>query len=74
MTIATQPAQRPNIALAEDDHEQIVIRQDAETGLRLIVAVHSTVLGPSLGGMRLKRYAGGLQGGARRRDAACRAR
>ncbi len=61
MTIATQLAvQRPNIALAEDDHEQIVIRQDAETGLRLIVAVHSTVLGPSLGGMRLKRYAGGL--------------
>ena len=61
MTIATQPVQRLNIALAEDDHEQIVIRQDAETGLRLIVAVHSTVLGPSLGGMRLKRYAGGLR-------------
>ena len=67
MTIATQAVKRPNIALAEDDHEQIVIRQDAETGLRLIVAVHSTVLGPSLGGMRLKSYAGGLQGGARRR-------
>jgi valine dehydrogenase (NAD+) len=61
MTIATQAAQRPNISLADDDHEQIVIRQDAETGLRLIVAVHSTVLGPSLGGMRLKSYAGGLR-------------
>ena len=61
MTIATQALQRHNIALAEDDHEQIVIRQDAETGLRLIVAVHSTVLGPSLGGMRLKHYAGGLR-------------
>jgi valine dehydrogenase (NAD+) len=61
MTIATQPAQRPNIALADDDHEQIVIRRDPETGLRFIVAVHSTVLGPSLGGMRLKRYAGGLR-------------
>jgi valine dehydrogenase (NAD+) len=61
MTIATQPAQRANIALADDDHEQIVIRQDPETGLRLIVAVHSTVLGPSLGGMRLKRYGGGLR-------------
>jgi valine dehydrogenase (NAD+) len=61
MTIATQPVQRPNIVLADDDHEQIVIRQDAETGLRFIVAVHSTVLGPSLGGMRLKRYAGGLR-------------
>jgi valine dehydrogenase (NAD+) len=61
MTIATQPAVRPTVQLAEDDHEQIVIRQDPATGLRLIVAVHSTVLGPSLGGMRLKRYAGGLR-------------
>src|SRR5688500_12582614 len=42
------------------DHERVVIRQDAETGLRLIVAVHSTVLGPSLGGMRLRAYPGGL--------------
>jgi valine dehydrogenase (NAD+) len=47
--------------MADDDHEQIVIRQDKETGLRLIVAVHSTVLGPALGGMRLKRYPGGLR-------------
>jgi valine dehydrogenase (NAD+) len=61
MTIATQPVTQPNIALADDDHEQIVVRQDAETGLRFIVAVHSTVLGPSLGGMRLKRYKGGLR-------------
>lgn len=50
-----------NIALADDDHEQVVIRQDPETGLRFIVAVHSTVLGPALGGMRLKRYPGGLR-------------
>jgi valine dehydrogenase (NAD+) len=48
-------------ALADDDHEQVVVRQDPDTGLRLIVAVHSTVLGPSLGGMRLKRYPGGLR-------------
>ena len=46
--------------MADDDHEQIVIRQDRETGLRFVVAVHSTVLGPALGGMRLKRYPGGL--------------
>ena len=45
----------------DDDHEQIVIRQDLKTGMRLIVAVHSTVLGPALGGLRLKRYAGGLR-------------
>src|SRR3990170_3655433 len=61
MTIATQPPPRANIALADDDHEQVVIRQDPETGLRFIVAVHSTVLGPALGGMRLKRYPGGLR-------------
>src|SRR4029453_15741103 len=61
MTIATHPPPRANIALADDDHEQIVIRQDPETGLRFIVAVHSTVLGPALGGMRLKRYPGGLR-------------
>jgi len=61
MTIATQAPPGANIALADDDHEQIVIRQDAKTGLRFIVAVHSTVLGPALGGMRLKRYPGGLR-------------
>jgi glutamate dehydrogenase/leucine dehydrogenase len=48
-------------AIADDDHEQVVVRQDPRTGLRLIVAVHSTVLGPSLGGMRLRRYPGGLR-------------
>ena len=42
------------------DHERVVIRQDPETGMRLIVAVHSTVLGPALGGMRLRAYPGGV--------------
>jgi valine dehydrogenase (NAD+) len=62
MTISTRPDARPTTAvLADDDHERIAIRQDRETGLRLIVAVHSTVLGPSLGGLRLRRYPGGLR-------------
>jgi valine dehydrogenase (NAD+) len=61
MTIATHPLTRPNIPLTDDDHEQIVVRQDPATGLRMVVAVHSTVLGPALGGMRLKRYPGGLR-------------
>jgi valine dehydrogenase (NAD+) len=60
MTIATRHVAQPNIAVSDDDHEQIVVRQDAETGMRFIVAVHSTVLGPSLGGMRWKHYPGGL--------------
>jgi valine dehydrogenase (NAD+) len=61
MTIATQREAGSTVRLADDDHEQIVVRQDPDTGLRFIVAVHSTVLGPALGGMRLKRYPGGLR-------------
>src|SRR5215204_936954 len=61
MTIATRHEPRVSLPTADDDHEQIVIRQDKETGLRFIVAVHSTVLGPALGGMRLKRYPSGLR-------------
>lgn len=61
MTIATQRAVRSTVPLVDDDHEQVVVRQDPDSGLRFIVAVHSTVLGPALGGMRLKRYPGGLR-------------
>jgi leucine dehydrogenase len=39
-----------------DDHEQVCFFSDAETGLRCIVAVHSTALGPAAGGTRFKRY------------------
>jgi glutamate dehydrogenase/leucine dehydrogenase len=60
MTITTHAAARAS-ALGHDDHEQIVVRQDPATGLRFVVAVHSTALGPALGGMRLKRYRGGLR-------------
>ena len=35
-----------------EDHEQVVFCQDRATGLRSIIAVHSTRLGPSLGGTR----------------------
>jgi valine dehydrogenase (NAD+) len=61
MTIATRQEPRISLPLADDDHEQIVVRQDRETGLRFIVAVHSTLLGPALGGLRVKRYPGGLR-------------
>ena len=37
-------------------HERIVVRRGAESGLPVIVAVHSTALGPALGGCRLKAY------------------
>jgi glutamate dehydrogenase/leucine dehydrogenase len=61
MTISARPPVRSSLGLADDDHERIVIRQDPATGMRFVVAVHSTVLGPALGGLRLKRYPGGLR-------------
>jgi valine dehydrogenase (NAD+) len=38
-------------------HEQVVFCSDEATGLRAIIAVHSTALGPSLGGTRFYPYA-----------------
>ena len=38
-------------------HEQLVLCQDSASGYRGIVAVHSTVLGPALGGTRFWNYA-----------------
>src|SRR5205807_4224815 len=38
------------------DHEQVVFCHDRPTGLRAIVAIHSTALGPSLGGTRFYPY------------------
>lgn len=41
-----------------DGHEQVTFCQDARTGLRAIIAIHSTALGPALGGTRFYPYAG----------------
>src|SRR4051812_36156376 len=40
-----------------DDHEQVVWCRHRPSGLRAVVAVHSTALGPALGGVRFKPYA-----------------
>lgn len=40
-----------------DDHEQVCQLTDRATGLRAIVAIHSTFLGPAAGGTRFKPYA-----------------
>ena len=40
-----------------DGHEQVVFGNDEETGLRCIIAVYSTALGPALGGTRFYPYA-----------------
>jgi glutamate dehydrogenase/leucine dehydrogenase len=41
----------------DEPYEQVVFCHDAATGLRAIVAIHSTRLGPSLGGTRFHPYA-----------------
>ena len=51
-----ESAQRSETPLATLDHEELVIRRGRRTGAYTIVAVHSTALGPSLGGCRLWRY------------------
>lgn len=38
-------------------HEQIVFCQDPYTGLKAIIGIHNTVLGPALGGTRMWSYA-----------------
>ena len=37
-------------------HEQLVVCQDEETGLKAIIAIHNTTLGPALGGTRMWQY------------------
>ena len=41
---------------AFDDHERVVFCRDAATGLKAIIAIHSTALGPATGGCRLWNY------------------
>ncbi len=38
------------------DHEQLVFCQDKSTGLKAIIAIHNTVLGPAVGGTRMWAY------------------
>ncbi len=40
-----------------EGHEQLVFCRDAASGLRAIVAIHDTTLGPGLGGIRMRDYA-----------------
>ena len=40
-----------------DNHEQVVYCSDDATGLKAIIAVHSTALGPAAGGCRFWDYA-----------------
>lgn len=44
-----------------DDHEQVLFCSDPATGLRGIIALHSTALGPAAGGCRMHPYANDAQ-------------
>jgi leucine dehydrogenase len=39
-----------------DDHEQVVFCRNKDAGLKAIIAIHNTALGPALGGTRMWNY------------------
>jgi valine dehydrogenase (NAD+) len=46
----------PSPVPSERDHEQVVFCQDKQSGLRAIIGIYSTALGPALGGTRFYPY------------------
>jgi leucine dehydrogenase len=42
--------------MEKEGHEQLVVSTDPETGMKAIISIHSTLLGPSLGGCRFWYY------------------
>lgn len=42
--------------MEEYDYEQVVVCQDKDSGLKAIIAIHDTTLGPALGGTRMWTY------------------
>lgn len=56
----TKPVESTNLTVLADmlkhNHEQVVFCSDKDTGLKAIIAIHNTVLGPSLGGTRMWQY------------------
>ncbi|MEP0936685.1 MAG: Glu/Leu/Phe/Val dehydrogenase dimerization domain-containing protein [Cyclobacteriaceae bacterium] len=57
--IDTQPqVQKSDIfeTMSRMNHEQLVFCHDEATGLKAIIAIHNTVLGPAMGGTRMWNY------------------
>lgn len=42
--------------ISKRDHEQVIYCNDPSSGLKAIIAIHSTALGPALGGCRMYPY------------------
>jgi leucine dehydrogenase len=47
--------------MSKYNHEQLLFCNDNETGLKAIIAVHNTVLGPALGGTRMWKYSNEME-------------
>jgi len=43
-------------SIFNEDHEQVSFYSDSTVGLKSIIAIHSTILGPSAGGLRIYDY------------------
>jgi phenylalanine dehydrogenase len=57
MNVMKQSAQVEETVLEKmHEHEQIVFCNDPSTGLKAIIAIHNTTLGPALGGCRMHPY------------------
>lgn len=57
MTDVTDGVLRTLFHSDQGGHEQVVLCQDRATGLKAVIAIHSTALGPALGGTRFYPYA-----------------
>lgn len=55
--LPSQGTTKPLEALMLNNHERIIYYYDETTGLKAIVAIHNSVLGPALGGARMWNYA-----------------
>ena len=42
--------------ISQRNHEQVIYCNDPSSGLKAIIAIHSTALGPALGGCRMYPY------------------
>ena len=59
MTASSSPSSAPSAVRSSTDtsaHEQVVFCHDRQTGLRAIIGIYSTALGPALGGTRFYPY------------------
>ncbi len=57
MATATVDSQPEQLSVPDgSEHELLLVRRGPRTGAHIVIAVHSTVLGPALGGCRLWRY------------------